>query len=141
MADIVNKLVQILQQLFEALITLFQWLGEADDSQCNAAIIEICDHHARHGHYDAIEFDMLVVTGSAQVDGNSRVQVRYAPTATLAPGDSVVVLRAANVAAASPPQVTEATGTTRLYSEAVAVVVYPFVATSTSRALREPRSV
>ncbi len=43
---------------------LVEWLGEARDSQCQSAIVEISDDEARHGHYDAIEFDMVLVTGS-----------------------------------------------------------------------------
>ncbi len=49
---------------------LVHWLGEAVDSQCNASIIEISEEKARHGHYDAIEFDIVVVTGSASCCGD-----------------------------------------------------------------------
>lgn len=49
---------------------LVEWLSEAHDSQCNVAIVEITEHEARHGHYDAIEFDMLVLTGSATCSGD-----------------------------------------------------------------------
>ena len=45
-------------------------VGEASDSQCQAAIIELSDDDARHGHYDAIEFDMVIVTGSATCSGD-----------------------------------------------------------------------
>ncbi len=49
---------------------LVEWLSEVHDSQCKAAIIEISEHEARHGHYDAIQFDMLVITGSATCSGD-----------------------------------------------------------------------
>ncbi len=49
---------------------LVSWLGEAVDSQCKASIIEISEEKARHGHYDAIEFDIVVVTGSATCNGD-----------------------------------------------------------------------
>lgn len=49
---------------------LVEWLGEANDGQCNAAIIEISDQHARHGHYDAIQFDLLVITASTTCSGD-----------------------------------------------------------------------
>ncbi|WP_158222766.1 glutamate ligase domain-containing protein, partial [Rhodopirellula sp. MGV] len=42
---------------------LINWLGESADCMCKAAIIEIDDHSARTGGYDAIQFDVLVVTG------------------------------------------------------------------------------
>jgi UDP-N-acetylmuramoyl-L-alanyl-D-glutamate--2,6-diaminopimelate ligase len=44
---------------------LVQWIGEAHDSGCSAAIIECSDDALRHGAYDSIRFDLLVVTGSA----------------------------------------------------------------------------
>jgi UDP-N-acetylmuramoyl-L-alanyl-D-glutamate--2,6-diaminopimelate ligase len=49
---------------------LVQWMGEANDSECRAAIIELTDEDARRGHYDAIEFDILIVTGSATCTGD-----------------------------------------------------------------------
>ncbi|MFK8114071.1 MAG: Mur ligase family protein, partial [Rubripirellula sp.] len=44
---------------------LVELLGESCDGQCQASIIELRDDDARHGCYDAIEFDVLIVTGSA----------------------------------------------------------------------------
>lgn len=44
---------------------LVQWIGEAHDSGCSAAIIECSDDALRHGAYDSIRFDLLIVTGSA----------------------------------------------------------------------------
>ena len=44
---------------------LVHWLAEAKDSQCKAAVIEISETEARHGHYDAIQFDVLVICGTA----------------------------------------------------------------------------
>ena len=43
---------------------LVNWLKDAVDNQCAASVIEISEEMARHGKYDAIEFDMIVVTGS-----------------------------------------------------------------------------
>ena len=49
---------------------LVEWISDAADSQCKAAIIEINEDDARHGHYDAIEFDLVIVTGSASCSGD-----------------------------------------------------------------------
>jgi UDP-N-acetylmuramoyl-L-alanyl-D-glutamate--2,6-diaminopimelate ligase len=49
---------------------LVHWISEAVDCQCKAGIIEIDEDRARQGHYDAIEFDMVVVTGSASCQGD-----------------------------------------------------------------------
>lgn len=49
---------------------LVEWISTAADSRCKAAIIEINDDDARHGHYDAIEFDLIVVTGPASCKGD-----------------------------------------------------------------------
>ncbi len=45
---------------------LIDWLAEAVDSECGAAIIELDEASLTYGHYDSIEFDVLVVTGAAQ---------------------------------------------------------------------------
>ncbi|MCG8648922.1 MAG: hypothetical protein MI861_03770, partial [Pirellulales bacterium] len=45
--------------------SLIHWLGDANDSDCKVAVVELSDHQARHGRYDALEFDLLVVSGSA----------------------------------------------------------------------------
>lgn len=42
---------------------LVEWIGEAADCGCNAAIIELHDETVRHGGYDAVRFDLLIVTG------------------------------------------------------------------------------
>ncbi len=44
---------------------LIDWLGEAVDNQCKASVIEVSEELSRHGRYDAVEFDMVVVTGSS----------------------------------------------------------------------------
>ncbi|MCH1495296.1 MAG: UDP-N-acetylmuramoyl-L-alanyl-D-glutamate--2,6-diaminopimelate ligase [Rubripirellula sp.] len=44
---------------------LVNWLAEAVDNQCTASVVEISEELARHGKYDSVEFDMIVVTGSA----------------------------------------------------------------------------
>ncbi|TWU60775.1 MurE-like ligase [Rubripirellula tenax] len=49
--------------------SLIQWLGEAVDAGANAVVVELSDDEARYGHYDSIEFDVLVVCGSA-IGGN-----------------------------------------------------------------------
>lgn len=46
---------------------LVHWLAEAKDSQCKAAVIEISETEARHGNYDAIQFDIIVVCSTASV--------------------------------------------------------------------------
>ncbi|WP_201689083.1 two-partner secretion domain-containing protein [Ramlibacter alkalitolerans] len=61
----------------------------------------------------AAAFDQLNVLGTTTADSGSRVLVKYAPTATLAPGDALAVLRTASLAAPSLPQVTEAEGVAR----------------------------
>ncbi len=50
--------------------SLVEWLGQANDSDCQAAIVELSDDDARHGAYDAVEFDLLIVTGSATCSGD-----------------------------------------------------------------------
>ena len=49
---------------------LVEWIDEATDSNCRAAVIELSEDDARHGKYDAIEFDLVVVTGSATCSGD-----------------------------------------------------------------------
>ncbi len=49
---------------------LVQWIAEARDSECKSAIIEVNEDDARHGHYDAIQFDVIVVTGSTTCSGD-----------------------------------------------------------------------
>lgn len=49
---------------------LIDWLGDSVENHCKASVIEICEERARHGHYDAIEFDVVVVAGAANCDGD-----------------------------------------------------------------------
>lgn len=49
---------------------LVQWMDEANDTGCEAAIIELSEQDARHGYYDAIQFDILIVTGTATCAGD-----------------------------------------------------------------------
>ncbi len=49
---------------------LVQWIEEAHDSGCNAAIIECGDDALRHGGFDSIRFDLLIVTGPASGRGD-----------------------------------------------------------------------
>ena len=44
---------------------LVHWLAEAKDSQCKAAVIEMSETEARHGNYDAIQFDIIVICRTA----------------------------------------------------------------------------
>ena len=44
---------------------LVHWLTEAKDSECKAAVIEISEFEARHGNYDSIQFDIIVICGTA----------------------------------------------------------------------------
>ena len=57
--------------------------------------------------------DLLKVSGTATVDSASRVLVKFAPSASLAAGDSVTVLQAASLPAVTLPPVAEAGGTPR----------------------------
>ncbi len=43
---------------------LVQWMAEAVDAGCQATVIELSDDEARYGHYDAVEFDLVVVSGA-----------------------------------------------------------------------------
>lgn len=45
--------------------TLVNWLHDAVDNQCTASVIEISEDLARQGQYDAVEFDMIIITGTA----------------------------------------------------------------------------
>ncbi len=47
---------------------LLHWLSEAADSQCLTALMELSDDDVRWGRYDAIEFDLLIITGSEPAD-------------------------------------------------------------------------
>ncbi|QDT10417.1 Mur ligase family protein [Planctomycetes bacterium K23_9] len=46
---------------------LIQWLADAVDGQCQTAVVELNDDAARLGKYDATQFDVLVITGTASV--------------------------------------------------------------------------
>lgn len=41
-----------------------EWMGEAVDTGCEVAIVEMPEDPLRHGGYDAIELDVLVLTGA-----------------------------------------------------------------------------
>lgn len=43
---------------------LVTWMADAADTGCQATVIELSEDDARYGHYDAIEFDLVVVTGA-----------------------------------------------------------------------------
>jgi len=49
---------------------LVRWFGDAADCDAQATVIELSDEDVRHGRYDTIRFDMLVVTGSATSNGD-----------------------------------------------------------------------
>ena len=42
---------------------LIEWIAEAGDCMSRVALVEINDIAARDGHYDAMHFDVLIVTG------------------------------------------------------------------------------
>ncbi|MCO8125148.1 hypothetical protein NHH03_25655 [Stieleria sp. TO1_6] len=46
---------------------LIDWLAESGDSMSRLALIEIDEHAARDGHYDAMQFDVLIVTGKREL--------------------------------------------------------------------------
>lgn len=60
----------IVQSTSESLLptaaSLVVWLGEAVDSECNAAVIELDQAALTYGHYESVEFDLLIVTGPAE---------------------------------------------------------------------------
>ncbi len=78
---------------------LLRWLSEAVDSQCSAALIEMSDSDVRYGRYDAIQFDLLILTGSERSDdyGPSSTQCaldRLSPTGVVvAPADDQSTMR------------------------------------------------
>lgn len=79
---------------------LVQWLLEARESQCKAAVIELSETEARHGNYDAIQFDILVICGAASgMDdfGPTGLQCSLDRVATdgvvIAPADETRVIR------------------------------------------------
>lgn len=81
--------------------SLVNWIAEAADCQCNAAIIELREDSARHAGYESIEFDLLVVTGRREADrdfGESALQCaleRMTPEGVvIASADDPAVLRA-----------------------------------------------
>ncbi len=47
---------------------LVQWLGDCCEAGAKTAVIELSEQDAKHGRYDAIEFDLLVITGTPQDD-------------------------------------------------------------------------
>jgi UDP-N-acetylmuramoyl-L-alanyl-D-glutamate--2,6-diaminopimelate ligase len=49
---------------------LVQWLAEAVDGECQAAVMEINDNDARQGKYDSVQFDILVITGKASLSSD-----------------------------------------------------------------------
>lgn len=46
---------------------LIQWLSESVDCMSRVALIEIDEQACRDGHYDSIEFDVLIVTGKREL--------------------------------------------------------------------------
>ena len=49
---------------------LIHWYSEAGDGGCQVAIVELSDDDARHGMYDDVEFDVLLVTGNASLSSD-----------------------------------------------------------------------
>ena len=80
---------------------LVEWLADACDAGCKTAIVELSDDLARFGHYDSVEFDLLIVTGSATTTsdyGESGLQCvldRLRPAGVvIAPADDPAAIRA-----------------------------------------------
>ena len=46
---------------------LVEWLSDAKDAGCSATVIELSNDDARYGLYESVQFDILVVTGEANV--------------------------------------------------------------------------
>jgi UDP-N-acetylmuramoyl-L-alanyl-D-glutamate--2,6-diaminopimelate ligase len=46
---------------------LIEWLGESSDCMSRVAIMEIDETAARHGNYDGLQFDVLMVTGKREL--------------------------------------------------------------------------
>lgn len=79
---------------------LVSWFAEARDGNCRAAIVEISQDAVRHGAYDAIQFDLLIITGrsGARDDfGESALQCAIDRLATngvvIAPADDQRTIR------------------------------------------------
>ncbi len=51
-------------------VRLVEHLSESVDAGSHAAIVEVSEEQARHGHYDSIQFDILIVTGAASRSGD-----------------------------------------------------------------------
>ncbi|TWT54186.1 MurE-like ligase [Rubripirellula amarantea] len=43
---------------------LVDWMSDAVDCESQVAVVELRDDDARHGRYDCVQFDMIIVTGS-----------------------------------------------------------------------------
>ncbi len=43
--------------------SLVQWLGDACDTSCQAAVVEVSDDGLRQGKYDSVQFDVLLICG------------------------------------------------------------------------------
>ncbi|MEM0927567.1 MAG: Mur ligase family protein, partial [Planctomycetota bacterium] len=72
---------------------LVEWLAEAADCCSKLAVIEVDETDARHGHYDEIEFDLLVVTQRDSKEGDFGPSALQSVTDRLA-GSGVVVINA-----------------------------------------------
>ena len=89
---------------------LIRWLSDSCDAQAQSALIEISEQDAKYGRYDAIEFDVIVLTGNiADHDGRGdELNGDFGPTGmsslldrlttsgvVIAPADSPSVVRSA----------------------------------------------
>ena len=79
---------------------LLHWLSDASDCQSQIALVELTDEAARAGQFDAIEFDLLVVTGAGNRRGDfgpSALQCALdrltVDGAVIAPADDSQVMR------------------------------------------------
>ncbi|MEO1617798.1 MAG: Mur ligase family protein [Planctomycetota bacterium] len=70
---------------------LVDWLGEAVDCGSRVAVIELDETAARHGEYDSIEFDVLLVTQRDTGDGDFGPSALHATIDRLASSGVVIV--------------------------------------------------
>ncbi|QEF99941.1 MurE-like ligase [Stieleria maiorica] len=79
---------------------LIDWIAESGDCLSRIAIIEIDETAARDGHYDALQFDVLMVTGKRELSddfgpcGLQCLMERLTPTGiVIAPGEDTKTVR------------------------------------------------
>ncbi|MDV6032323.1 MAG: hypothetical protein F9B45_19995 [Phycisphaera sp. RhM] len=88
---------------------LIEWIAESSDCLSRIAIIEIDETAARDGHYDAMQFDVLMVTGKRELSddfgpcGLQCLLEQLTPTGiVIAPGDDAKTVRLLDEARCKP---------------------------------------